>query len=550
MKRKLITILAIAAVLLFAAGAYILMFHSQVSVEYYLAKGDAAMENEKYSKAVGYFRSALELAEDDPQISIQLANAYKYSGNYTKAEYTLVRAITADPSRTALYVALSRIYVEQEKFLDADLLLSRASNADVKAELEAMRPAAPVLTPDAGYYSDYITVSASCVAGRIFLSTDGVYPSNESHLYKNPVALEQGETIIYALVVDDSGLTSPIREAAYTVAGVVEPITLSDSGLNTLVRKLLGKGNDDVIMTNELWGIEKMTLTADVKELRQLSHFIGLKELKMNSAAVSDLSVLTTLPLLQKLDLSGCILSAANLRTIGELTRLNELNLSTCAVTNIDALANLKKLTVLNLSNNVITDVMALTQMTALTDLDLSNNPITALQSLQYCANLDKLNLSGCEIESLEALAGLVNLKGLNLSNNSISSLEPLQNCISLENLDVSYNNLKNIAAVEKLTALQEFSASHNQIATLPKMPAKLIRVDLSYNKLTKIDGLQNRSMLNHVNIDYNKVADILPLKNCYNLVQLDAWNNPITSGVTTLTNQSVIVNWNPNYKG
>ncbi len=550
MKRKLITILAVVAVLLFAAGAYILMFHSQVSVEYYLAKGDSAMENENYSKAVRHFRSALELAEDDPQISIQLANAYKSSGNYTKAEYTLVQAITADPSRTALYVALSRIYVEQEKFLDADLLLSRASNADVKAELESMRPAAPVLTPDAGYYSDYVTVSASCVAGRIFLSTDGAYPSNEGHLYKKPVALEQGETIIHALVVDDSGLISPIREAVYTVAGVVEPITFSDSGLNTLVRKLLAKGNDDVIMTNELWGIEKMTLTADVKELRQLSHFIGLKELKMNSAAVSDLSVLTTLPLLQKLDLSGCILSAANLRTIGELTRLNELNLSTCAVTNIDALANLKKLTVLNLSNNVITDVMALTQMTALTDLDLSNNPITALQSLQYCANLDTLNLSGCEIESLEALAGLVNLKGLNLSNNNISSLEPLNNCVSLEHLDVSYNNLKDIAPVENLSALQEFSASHNQIATLPKMPAQLIRVDLSYNKLTEIEGLQNRSMLNYVNIDYNKVADILPLKNCYNLVQLDAWNNPITSGVTTLSNQSVVVNWNPNYKG
>ena len=550
MKRTLIITLAVVAVLLFAVGAYILMFHSQVSVEYYLAKGDSAMENEKYSKAVSYFRSALELAEDDPQISIQLANAYKASGNYTKAEYTLVSAITADPSRTALYVALSRIYVEQEKFLDADLLLSRAANADVKAELEAMRPATPVLTPDAGYYSDYVTVSASCVAGRIFLSSDGAYPSNESHLYKDPVALSPGETIIYALVVDDSGLISPIRKATYTVAGVIEPITFSDNALDALVRKTLGKGAEDVIMTNELWGIEKLTLSADVKELRQLSNFIGLKELKMNSVAVSDLSVLTTLPLLQKLDVSGCILSAAHLRTIGELTQLNELNLSTCAATNIDALANLKKLTILDLSNNVITDVMALTQMTALTELNLSNNPITALQSLQYCEKLDKLNLSGCDIESLEALSGLVNLKSLNLSNNKISSIEPLQNCVSLENLDISYNTVKDITTVEKLTALQDFSAGHNTIASLPKMPAKLIRVDLSYNKLTKIDGLQNRSMLNYLNIDYNKVADILPLKNCYNLVQIDAWNNPITSGVTTLTNQSVIVNWNPNYKG
>ena len=190
---KLIVALAIAAVLLFAVGAYIMIFHTEVSVDRYMAKGSAAMENENYKKAIRSYEAALKMAGVDPQISIALANAYKASGNYTRAEYELVSAITAAPHKTDLYVALSRTYVEQEKFLDADQLLTRAASEAVKQELQEMRPAPPTLTPDAGYYSSYVTVTASCVAGRIFLTTNGTYPANKQDLYEGPIDLTAGD---------------------------------------------------------------------------------------------------------------------------------------------------------------------------------------------------------------------------------------------------------------------------------------------------------------------------------------------------------------------
>jgi len=551
---KLIAILLILALLVLCVGAYIILFRSEVSVERYLAQGDKAMDRGNYSRAVRSYESALKLAGSDGQISISLSNAYKADGNYTKAEYVLVQAITQDPEWPELYVALSRVYVEQEKFLDADELLSRAASETVREKLAAMRPAPPSLTPEAGYYSNYLSVSASCVAGRIYLSTDGDYPSNAEDLYTAPIALPAGETTVLALVVDDSGLVSPVNRSVYTIAGVIEPVTFTDTALDSAVRKLLGKSADDVLMSSELWGIEELTVDGGLRSLDQISYFIGLKKLDLTGASVADYAPLQKLPLLQTLDLSGCVLSTSNLQSIGHLLSLRELDLSSCALTSVDRLSTLKNLQTLDLSGNAITDVMSLTQMTALETLNLSNNPLASLQALQACSKLRTLILDNCSLTSLDALSGMTELTELDVSNNQLTTLEPLAGCTKLVRLLANNNKLTEILVLPKLTSLQEFAASHNKIKDIPAISNKngcvLKSLELNYNEITGVGGLSGLVQLNYLQLDYNKVKDLSPLKDCRNLVEVDAWNNPLsTDGVSALTQHSIIVNYNPNYK-
>lgn len=549
---KLILTLSIIAALILAAGAYILLFHTNVSIEQRLSRGDAAIASGNYNRAVRHFEAALEMAGTDPQISINLANAYKLSGNYTKAEYTLVRAITADPSRTALYVALSRIYVEQEKFLDADQLLTNASNEAVKAELESKRPAAPILTPASGYHSDYISVTASCAAGRIFITTDGQYPSNENDLYTSPIPLSAGVTTVHALCVDDSGLVSPILMETYTITGVVEAITLKDSGLDAIVRKALKKNADDLLMSSDLWTIENLTLDSSVKDLSQLTNFIGLTSLKLKDITSPDLGVLTLLPALKELDVSGLVLSSASMKALGALQNLESLKVSTCAITDITALSNLSHLKTLDLSGNVVKDISPLGHLSALENLDLSNNPITNHQTLQYCANLKKLNLTNTQLDRVDFLSGLANLQVLDISDNKVDSIAALEKCSNLKELYASYNKLTAIDVLPKLPKLTDFDGSHNKITKIPTFSksAALVNLTMSYNSVNAVDGLKDLSNLNYVTLDYNKVKDLSPLQNCKNLVQVDVWNNPVTSAsVKALTQHSIIVNYNPNYK-
>ena len=65
-----------------------------------------------------FYNMAYSFSGQDENVAIELANQYKASGNYTKAEVTLSKAIR-DGATKELYTALCKTYVEQDKLLDA-----------------------------------------------------------------------------------------------------------------------------------------------------------------------------------------------------------------------------------------------------------------------------------------------------------------------------------------------------------------------------------------------------------------------------------------------
>lgn len=155
------------------------------------------------------------------------------------------------------------------------------------------------------------------------------------------------------------------------------------------MRELLGKTAGSAIMSDELWAVEALDLPDTVASLDDLSYFTGLRSLSLHHGASLDLSVLSRLPLLRSLDLSGCTLSTAAMNTIVTLPELTSLNLSGCAVAEIDALISLQKLETLDLSNNTVSDLTALSGLLALRELNLTNNPVTSLNNLKNCTELE-----------------------------------------------------------------------------------------------------------------------------------------------------------------
>src|SRR5574344_1034586 len=65
-----------------------------------------------------FYDAAYSFSGHDENVAIELANQYKKSGNYTKAELTLTTSIHDQPT-VELYTALSKVYVEQDTLLDA-----------------------------------------------------------------------------------------------------------------------------------------------------------------------------------------------------------------------------------------------------------------------------------------------------------------------------------------------------------------------------------------------------------------------------------------------
>lgn len=546
--RILIPLVVVVAVLAGAAW-YFLSYRPDLARQFYVSRAESAASQGRYGRAVDYYSRAWDLNPDDPDLAIALAEAYKQDGNYTKAEYTLVSAITNLPDCLDLYLALSRTYVEQNKLLDADQMLTRTSNEAVRAQLEELRPDPPVIQPESGSYTEYISVTLAYTGGEAYLATDGDYPSMETDAYTEPVPLEAGETTVVAIVVSDDGLVSQAVTAGYTIGGIVEEVTFTDSAVETAVRTILSKAEGEPVMTDEMWALTTLELGSDVLDLSDLSICHGLTSLTLTGAYGVDLSVLASLTSLESLSLSNCSVSTSGLEAIASLPNLTSLHLTGCALADISPLSAATGLETLDLSDNVLTDVSALSALPSLVDVDLSGNTIGSISSLAAAAGLQRLDVSDNQVVSLTPLSNKSSLTELIASNNQIADVSPLGTCPALTTVDISHNAVTDVSALAGLTALVELRADYNSLTALPDFSAAqaLARLSVSNNTISDVSGLSGLPVLNYVNLDYNQVSDLSPLLTCSALVQVDVFSNPVTD-VSQLQEHGVIVNYDPTY--
>lgn len=568
---KIFLPILIAAILLLCAYLFFFVIRPDITAGFYVNRGDRKMEHGRYASAVSSYRTAYTLDGEDAEIAVKLSEAYAKTGNFTKAEYTLVSAKAKLPNELSLYIALSKIYVMQDKLLDAQKMLDQIGNSAIVAKLSAMRPAEPVCTPDSGFYSDYVTVTLTADDGvAVYYTTDGSYPTKENGAYSEPFQLPGGESTVLALAVSENGLVSTLASCNYTVSGVVEPITLTDPALDSYVRQTLQKSDTYQLLTSDLWQLQELNVPEEVQSLDDLRYFTGLRSLAITDDCDSDFSFLTAMDKLETLNLSGCSISADSLAQIGTVTTLKSLDLSSCGLSTVSSLQGLTALTSLNLYDNSIADLTPLTDMTEMTVLNLSRNAATSVVPLKGMTKLQELDASFNSISSADALAGCTQLVKLDLSSNklssvsfaasmsslthfaanknSLTSISSLLSCKTLVRLELANNAITSIDGVQNLLQLSYLDFSHNSVETLPHFSAssQLSQFYASYNQLSDLSGLSGLSYLNYVDVDYNEnVSDLSCLESCYALVQVNAFGTDV-SDVRDLVEMDVIVNYDP----
>lgn len=201
---KIIVPLVMIIAIIASIGWYLFVYDRDFTRDMLLNQARYYSDNRNDKAASWFYGLAYEYTSQDEHIAIELANQYKADGNYTKAEYTLTNAI-ADGGTADLYIALCKTYVEQDKLLDAVTMLDNIANPAIKQEIEAMRPAAPAVSPEPGFYSQYIDVEIRSDAGTVYSTVGGDYPSMEKNAYTAPYSLPVGETVIYAIAVGENG---------------------------------------------------------------------------------------------------------------------------------------------------------------------------------------------------------------------------------------------------------------------------------------------------------------------------------------------------------
>ncbi len=523
----------------------------------------------QHTVAAWLYNQAYAQSGDNDSVAIELAEQYIKSGNYTKAEYTLSKAI-ADGGGINLYIALCRTYVEQDKLLDAVNMLNSITNTEIKRQLDDKRPAAPVAVPEPGFYSQYISATLETVGGITYYSTDGNYPSAATEPYSDAISLSDGENTIYAITVANNGLVSPLAIFGYTIGGVIEEVDFADAAVEAEIRTLLNAGEEKVLYTNDLWTIKSFTVPKEAKSYADLKHLSFLETLTIENGVAGELGCISSMANLTQLTISGTPVSQEDLNIIAALPLLKNLTLQNCSLSsiaglkgctslitldlnnntirNIDVIGAMTNLQELNLQHNALTDLSPVSSNKSLINLDVSYNALTSIAPVSSLSGLNTLNVSANSITELGDIGNLTSLKELDLASNQLASVSGLTGCTALTKLNISSNALTDIEALSVLTQMLYFDFSHNQVKSIPSFPKNcaLVSIDGSNNLLSSLKPLAGLAHLNVVNMDYNTdISSVAVLADCPNLLEVNVYATSVKD-VTALTNQSIVVNYNP----
>ncbi len=598
MKKAFKVIMPLFFILVLLVMLYWFFFYhrTDITANALIKTADRQLEAGHYSLAVRCYSWANKLVPQEGEAAMHLAEAYRKTGNYTKTEYTLVNAIRANPSDSRLYTLLSKVYVEQDKLLDAQSLLDGIQNETVRAELDAKRPAAPELNPPGGIYNDYIDVEVLPVEGAsVYLTIDGSFPGTEKDYYRGSITLPGGETTVKALAVGDNGLVSSVTSIPYTVTHVVETVAFHDDNLKYAIAQYLRK-NANSIHTDDLWSITQLKLVVsktdisnpedpagipvsenearllgELTDAQDLALFTGMTDLTLWDMGVLDYSFLSSMPNLRRLELNGCTLTSEALSCIAQCSGLEDLVLADCGLSNIKPLQALTSLRVLDLTDNSINNIDAilsastleelylghnalstlpsLRKLTQLRILDLSYNALTNVTALSGCPTLERLNLSNNRLTSIGSVGALKELVYFNASSNKISDVTALDGCKKLESFIMESNKLENIDFLSEIHTIKEVDIDYNDVLAVPNFPedCPLETFSGAHNFLEDLSGLAGLQNLIYVNADHNNVRNISVLAGCPRLAKVDVFGTYVTDG-GELAKKGVVVNFKPKF--
>ncbi len=572
--RVLIPILLVLTILLSVAW-YLFVYDREFTRDMLLSCARHFESKGSHSTAAWFYEKAYRQAGDNDDVAIELAMQYKKSGNYTKAEYTLTNAI-ADGGTTKLYVALSKLFVEQDKLMDAvklmDAIQAENSTVDpqVRQELSAMRPAAPTTAPEPGFYSQYIDVTVTAQSGTLYVNPNGEYPSYTDEPSTEPIKLHDGENTLYAVAVSQDGIVSPLSIFGYTVGGVVEEVEFADPAVEKAIREALGVSQEQTLMSNDLWTLSAFTVPSDAKCFDDVRHMVFLQELTISGAAGSSLACLSPLTHLTTLKIIDTPVSGEDIPFIGNLPKLETLTLQNCGLSTISGLENARSLRQLDLSENTLRNLSPLADLTTLETLQLQHNALNDLSALSGLTALNRLDVSYNSLPSLSplsgisalrwmdashnaitSLSGMEKLTGLNhlyLGNNQLTEINLLQGCTELQELGIGSNLLTDLSPLSGLSKLAWLDFSYNEVTALPTFPenSALVHIDGSYNKLSSLSTLKGLQNLNNVYMDYNEnISSVSDLASCPVLIQVNVYGTKVKEA-RALTEQSVVVNYDP----
>lgn len=248
-----------------------------------------------------------------------------------------------------------------------------------------------------------------------------------------------------------------------------------------------------------------------LSDLSPLSGHQSMFTLKIADCQVDSATAIVDMPRLANLDLTGNPLSNLDGGLTG-LGSLQTLRIDRTQVSDLAALDGLSSVRLLTASETQLGDLASLPTLPGLADLVVSDALIQDASFANPQPALTTLDLSGNQLTDIQGLvvSELPSLAGLNLSRNPLADLGLVSEFDGLQRLTINEVGLSDLSGLEEagLTAL---TARGNGVADLT--PAAGVRdLDLGDNSIVDVSPLVGQSAKRSLDLSNNQIDDLSPL--------------------------------------
>ncbi|MDR1801642.1 MAG: chitobiase/beta-hexosaminidase C-terminal domain-containing protein [Lachnospiraceae bacterium] len=206
-KRNRVIAISVVSVLLVAIAIGVILFFSN-SYNGLINKGDKAFNNGDYVKAAQYYQKAVEKNPKKAQAYDGLASIQIEKNDLAKAELVYSGAVANQPENADLFQAFIKFYIATGQQDKIPILLNGISG-NMYSKLKEYAVDVPVFSLEEGKtYEDVQQLELTADDMKIFYTTDGTKPTSQSTQYLSPITIDEGESLISAIAVNDDGIPS------------------------------------------------------------------------------------------------------------------------------------------------------------------------------------------------------------------------------------------------------------------------------------------------------------------------------------------------------
>lgn len=226
---------ALCFILLMVFGTFKIVntIRSYYSYDEQYAEAEEEFLRQDYESVVKTARHVISIKPDDEKAKLLLADSYYALKKYDESIAVLNELLKDFPQDAGIYERLLHNY-EAQGDIDSIINLSRQNHSTAVSNLFAEYVCDdPEFSIDSGSYFEPQAVRLMCNGtGKIYYTLNGKKPNENSEVYTTPIKIDEGETTISAVHINEKGVASEIVSKTYTVKIIPQevPRILTESG--------------------------------------------------------------------------------------------------------------------------------------------------------------------------------------------------------------------------------------------------------------------------------------------------------------------------------